>query len=107
MPHHVQSDNEQSLLLSLACGATIEGAARQAGLSEKLVQQRLKNPEFQSRLQDVKHDLVQRTSSMLTAAAVESVKTLLDLQGKSHPPAVRHNAARTIIELGLKLREHL
>jgi hypothetical protein len=50
--------------------------------------------------------MIERTARMLTAASLESVKTLLDLQNKAQPPSVRHSAARTIIEFGVKLREN-
>ena len=57
-------------------------------------------------MQTAKQEMVERTARMLTAAAMESVKTLLDLQGKEQPASVRHSAARTIIEFGVKLREN-
>ena len=44
---------------------------------------------------------------MLTAAAMEAVKTLLDLQRHDMPPPVRLGAARSVLELGAKLRESL
>jgi hypothetical protein len=48
---------------------------------------------------------IQRTSRSLIALSLESVKTLLDLQGKDQPASVRHAAARTTLEYGVKLRE--
>ena len=53
----------------------------------------------------MKSGMVQRTAAVLTAAASEAVKTLLELQGQNTPPAIRLNAARSIIELGVKLRD--
>lgn len=94
------------LVLALSCGATIESAARQANVSERTVNRRLQDPEFQARIQAAKQEMVERTANMLSAAALESVKTLLDLQNKGQPPNVRHSAARTIIEFGVKLREN-
>jgi hypothetical protein len=96
---------EDALLLALACGATAEGAARQCGLSERTVYRRLAEPEFRRQLQRVRADMVQRTAGALTAAATESVRTLLELQKPSSPPSVRLGAARAILEIGLKLRE--
>ena len=51
---------EDLLLMALACGATVENAARQCGLSERTVYRRLDEPEFQRRLQQIKADMVQR-----------------------------------------------
>jgi hypothetical protein len=48
--------------------------------------------------------MVQRAMAMLTAAAMEAVKTLLDLQGGKQPPATRLGAARSVLEIGNKLR---
>lgn len=96
---------DEALLLTLACGATVESAARQCRLCERTVYRRLADPDFQCRLQQVRADMVQRTAGMLTAAAGEAVKTLLALQKESEPAAVRLGAARAVLEIGLKLRE--
>jgi hypothetical protein len=93
------------LLLALACGATLEGAGRQAGVSESTVRRRVKEPDFQRRLQALRADMVQRTSGALTAAGTESVRTLLDLQKPVSPAAVRLGAAKAVLELGMKVRE--
>jgi hypothetical protein len=65
----------------------------------------LADSAFQQRLQSLKADMVQRTASMLTAAGMESAKTLITLQDNSNPGAVRLGASRTILELGMRLRE--
>ena len=96
---------EDALLLALACGASVDQAARQCGLSVRTVYRRLAEADFRRRLQALRADLVQRTAGALTAAATEAVRTLLELQKPSAPPAVRLGAARSVLELGLKLRE--
>ena len=96
---------DEMLLTALACGATVDNAAAKCGLSPGIVARRLKDPKFAKRLQNVRSGMVQRTAAMLTAAATEAVRTLLELQGPNSPPAVRLNACRAIIELGSKLRE--
>ncbi len=96
---------DEALLLALACGGTVENAARSAGTSARTAHRRLQEPGFQQRLRAMRCDMVQRTAGMLTAASLESVKTLLALQEGSQPPNVRLGAARAIVELGLKVRE--
>jgi hypothetical protein len=96
---------EDVLLLALACGATVEAAARQCQLSERTIYRRLAEPDFRRRLQALRADMVQRAAGLLTAAAVEAVKTLLDLQKASAPFAVRLGAARAVLEIGVKFRE--
>src|SRR5438067_1597841 len=96
---------DHKLLLALACGATVENAARQCGVSESTVYRRLDTADFRRQLQALRADMVQRAAAILTAAAVEAVKTLVVLQGATTPPAVRLGAARAVLELGTKLRE--
>ena len=96
---------DDTLLLALACGATVDHAARQCGLTPRTVYRRLENPDFKQRLQQVRADMVQRTAGMLTAAGGEAVKTLLALQKETVPPATRLGAARAVLELGLKVRD--
>ncbi|MFL5330040.1 MAG: hypothetical protein ACJ8C4_14135 [Gemmataceae bacterium] len=93
------------LLLAMACGATVEQAARQAGLSDRTIYRRLKDPEFRKELQAVRDDMVRRSAGMLTAAAGEAVKTLAALMSSGVPPATRLGAARAVLEIGIKVRE--
>jgi hypothetical protein len=96
---------EEALLLALACGATVEGAARQAGLSERTAYRRLADPEFKRRQQDLRGDMVQRAAGALTAASAEAVRALLEVLRSSMAGDVRLRAARSILEMGLRLRE--
>lgn len=96
---------DEPLLLALACGATVEAAARQFDLSERTVYRRLKDPAFQARLKQVRSDMVRRSAGLLSAATGEAVRTLLALMKEAAPPAVRLGAARAVIELGMKVRE--
>jgi hypothetical protein len=95
------------LLLALACGSSAENAARKAGVHERTVQRRLADPAFQKQVKDLQAEMVQRSMGMLTAAAMEAVKTLVELSAPSAPPATRLGAARSIIEIGTKLRESI
>ena len=97
--------NEDALLLALAGGATVEGAAKQCGITDRTVYRRLKDADFKARLQAVRSDMVARCTGLLTAAAGEAVRTLLALQKEATPPAVRLSAARAVLEVGMKLRE--
>jgi hypothetical protein len=98
---------DEVLVTALACGATVEGAARKAGLSERTVYRRLADPDFQSRLRHERAELARRAAGLLTAASLESVRTLVELQGTALPPAARLGAARAVIGLGMKLREEV
>lgn len=105
MPATRRKKAEDQILRALACGATVESAARTSGISERTIYRRLKDTSFRQRLHEMLADMVTRTSGMLTAASLESVKTLVDLQQSSNPPAVRLGAARAVLELAAKVRE--
>jgi hypothetical protein len=96
---------DDQLLLALACGATVENAARQVGVSARTAYRRLAEPAFRRRLQALRADMVSRTAGTLTAAASEAVRTLLELLKNPTSPAVRLGAARAVLEIGMKLRE--
>ena len=96
---------DEALLMTLACEATAEVAAQKAGVSRATVQRRLQNPAFRTRLREFQADMVKRTAGMLTAASMEAVKTLLDLQKVTVAAAVRLGAARSVLEIGMKARE--
>jgi hypothetical protein len=95
---------DDALVMALACGATVEAAAAKAGVSSATAFRRLKDPEFKARVDAARAEMVQRVTAMLTAAAMEAVKTLLDLQGGKQPPATRLGAARSVLEIGNRLR---
>jgi predicted DNA-binding transcriptional regulator AlpA len=96
---------ETTLLLALACGASVDAAARQCGLTDRTIYRRLKDPAFRQQIIDVRRDMVNRASDAMSAAAMEAVKTLLELQKPNYPPPVRLGAARSMLEIGAKMRE--
>ena len=99
------SRSDELLVAALACGATHENAAHQAGVSRSTVQRRLADPEFCRKVEAFSANLVRRTAAALTAAGLEFVKTLVVLAGAGTPPATRLGAARAGLELGAKFRE--
>ncbi len=60
---------DHALMLALAFGSTVEGAA---GVSETTVYRRLNDPGFQRELNKLRSDMVQRATGMLTAATREA-----------------------------------
>jgi hypothetical protein len=106
MPRKSNKAAEQVLVTALAFGATVENAARKAGIGERTAYRRLADPDFRARLSQARQEAVVRTAGMLTGAAVGSVKTLVDLQqDASVPAAVRRGAARDVLEMNVKYRE--
>jgi hypothetical protein len=105
MPQQGRRKANQVLLAALACGATVEVAANKAGVSPATVYRRLKERPFQKELQQLRSEMMQRMADMLAAAGGEAVKSLLALLKDAGPAGVRLGAARSIIELAVKLRE--
>ena len=97
--------SDDALLIALACGATVASASAKSGLSQRTIYRRLEEATFRKKLQTYRSDMVGRSSSMLIAASMEAVKTLLTLLGAGNATASRLGAARSILELGLKLRQ--
>jgi hypothetical protein len=93
------------LLLALACGATAEAAARQAGVSESTVRRRLKEPAFVVQLNKTRAEMHLRVADQLTAASTEGVRTMVQLMKEINSGSVRLGAARSVVELSTKVRE--
>lgn len=97
---------EQALLAALAIGATVENAARKAGMSERTAYRHLADPDFQARVEQMRRENLARTGGMLSGAGLASVKTLVDLaQDVSVPASVRRGAARDVLDMAVKYRE--
>lgn len=97
---------DEALVLALACGSTLAQAARNAGVSDRTAQRRVKEATFQSRLAEMRQGMIERTGQMLTAGGVEAVKTLVGLLDQGQPAQVRLGACRTLLDMGIRLREH-
>jgi hypothetical protein len=104
MAHSGRKSADDALAVAIACGSTVEAAAAKAGVSPKTAYKRMADPEFQRRLTQVRAEMVGRATAMLTAAAMEAVKTLLDLQGKTVAASARLGAAKAVLEIGNRLR---
>ena len=53
-----RNKNGDHLRMALACGPTVEAAARQCGLSDRTAYRRLQDGEFKRRLEAVRADMV-------------------------------------------------
>ncbi|HEY7310208.1 MAG TPA: hypothetical protein VH643_12670 [Gemmataceae bacterium] len=89
--------------MALTCGVTVENSARDVEISPRTAYCRLTNPTFRQRLQTLRGDRVLRTADTRTAAATEAVRTLLELLKNPASPSVRLGAARTVLEIGMKV----
>src|SRR6516162_3473293 len=103
-----QKKVNEILLQAFSCGATVESAARKADVTERTVYRHRADPRFQADLREMKAEMVQRASAMLTAGGLASVKTLVEMQqDASMPAAVRRRAARDVLEMSIRFRENV
>jgi hypothetical protein len=96
---------EEAVLMALMRGKGIRGAAMECGLSPRTIYRRLEDPVFVKRLQTLRAELIGDITGMLQGSSIIAVGTLQDLMGINVPPDVRLRAAKTILELGIKMRE--
>jgi hypothetical protein len=95
---------DDALLLALAAGRPVRDAAGSAGLGERTARRRLADPDFRRRVVEARGEMVARALGKMAdgmAEAADTLRQLLRAEGES----VRLGAARSILELGNKLRE--
>lgn len=95
-----------ALLAALAGGKSIQGAAKLCGVSEQTVRRRMRSPEFKQELSQARSAMLARAIGHLAAGSTESSITLRKLL-KSSNEKIKLGAARSILELGVKMRENV
>jgi hypothetical protein len=105
MARRKKRNADQALILVLACGATVESAARKCSVSESTVYRRLQEPAFKRQVQNVRGEMLQRTSGALAASSMEAVKALLQLLTGGKNEMVRLGAGRAVLDHSVKFRE--
>ncbi len=95
---------DSALVAALAAGMTVKDAADAAGVRERTAHRRLEDAGFRREVAGARARLVEHALGQLADASAEAVTTLralLHAEGES----ARLGAARSILELGTKLRE--
>ena len=95
---------DSQLLAALAAGRTVEDAAHQANISQRTAFRRLADPEFQQQISQLRSRMIDEALGRLSDASAEAVETLRILLA-AESENVRLGSARTILELGSRLRE--
>jgi hypothetical protein len=96
---------DESLALAVAGGQTLRDAATVAGVSERTATRRWADAAFRRRVAELRADMVVRSVGRLADGMAEAADVLRALLTPGTPPAVRLGAARSLLELGVKLRE--
>lgn len=95
---------DSALVAALACGGTVEAAAKTAGVSVPTVRRRLAEPAFRKAVEEARAESVSRAVARLSATSTLAADCLRELL-KAKSETVRLGAARAILELGAKYRE--
>lgn len=95
---------DDALVLALATGATINEAAGRAGCSPRTVSRRLADREFARQVSTVRGQLFAAAVGRLCHNATLAADKLVSLL-ESEQDHVAYAAAKSILELGTKLRE--
>jgi hypothetical protein len=104
MARNVRGNADGLLVTALAAGQSVPQAAQAAGMSARTAFRRLATPGFRERVEAARAELVAQTVAQLAAAGVEAVAALrAALHG--HSPHAAVNAARALLEFGVKYRE--
>ena len=104
MAHRGRQNADESLAVALATGQTLRAAAVTAGIAERTAARRWSDPSFRRRVGDLRGQLVNAAVGKLADGmgdAADMLRKLLAADSEN----VRLGAARSLIELGVKLRE--
>jgi hypothetical protein len=96
---------QEAVALALAAGKTIREAAAECAAGERTIKRWLaERPDLARRTTELRGEMVNRALGMMAdgmTAAADTLRTLLNAEAES----IRLGAARSLLELGTKLRE--
>ena len=104
MAHRGRRNADEALALAVAAGQTLRNAAVAVGVSERTAARRWADPAFRRRVSQLRGEVVQRALARLADGMTEAADVLRQLLA-AESEAVRLGAARSLLELGVKLRE--
>ena len=104
MAHRGRRNADEALALAVAAGQTLRNAAVAVGVSERTAARRWADPAFRCRVSQLRGEMVQRSLGRLADGVTEAADVLRQLLA-AESEAVRLGAARSLLELGVKLRE--
>jgi hypothetical protein len=102
--HRGRRNADEALALALASGQTLRDAAPAAGVSERTAGRRWVDPAFRRRVSELRGEMVQRSLGRMADGMSEAADVLRKLLA-AESETVRLGAARSMLELGVKLRE--
>ena len=96
--------NADALALALAAGDSVPDAAAKAGMGERTAYRRLADPAFRQRIQTLRSEMIGQALGRMANGMTEAADVLRALL-KADAETVRLGAARSLLDLGVKLRD--
>ncbi len=104
MAHTGRQKADEALAVALAIGNTLRDAAFAIGIGERTAARRWADPEFRRRVSELRGEMVGRALGRMADGMSEAADELRRLLA-ARSEAVRLGAARSLLELAVKLRE--
>jgi HEAT repeat protein len=102
--HSGRQRADDLLAATVAAGQSLRDAAKLVGIGERTAARRWAEPAFQRKVVALRAAMVERALGRLSDAMSAAAEQLRELLG-ARSEAVRLGAARSLLELGVKLRE--
>jgi len=93
-----RSNADAVLLAHLVAGNTFAATANAAGVSERTVRRRMKDPEFKRHPDEARVEVVRCAVNRAAASAVEAVETMIGLMRNGESGSVRLRAAKAVLD---------
>lgn len=104
MTHNGRRNADDALALALAAGQTLRDAAQMVGIAERTATRRIADPAFRALVGRYRQQMVERALGRLADGMSDAANVLHALLG-ANSENVRLGAARSLLEMGTKLRE--
>ena len=99
-----RANADELVVAALAAGRTLQEAADAAGVSPRTVSRRLADPAFRQSIRSVRGEMIGQALGRMADGMSEGADVLRALLA-AESESVRLGACRTMLELGVKLRE--
>ena len=98
---------EPKALLLISQGLTLNDVAGQVGVSDRTLRRRLRDPQYQARIGQLRADYMAEAVSKLAHASTTAVDTLIELATSANSETARLGAAKAILEYAVSVGENL
>ncbi|MDB5309365.1 MAG: hypothetical protein JWO38_3567 [Gemmataceae bacterium] len=95
---------DETLASALAAGRRVAQAAETAGISESTAYHRLREPDVQARVFEIRAGVIETARNRIANRTIDACDTLTQLL-VSRSEAIQLRAAKTLIELAVKLHD--